>query len=144
MLCFTLKSELKKNILKVDWDNCVSTASQHSSTALVAKFFSSVSWLKLWYMAHLTMVLVARQPCKALYRTLTKPRFVQSICSTCGIESYFEHYTLCHTQICNPQLIVDSLTREGNEIFDYARHAFPVIIILSFLFSILSHLHHTV
>ena len=29
--------ELKKNIPKVDWDTCVSTASQHSSTALAAK-----------------------------------------------------------------------------------------------------------
>ena len=39
---------------------------------------------------------------QALYRTLTKPRFGQSICSTCSIEldgSYFEHYTLCHTPI---------------------------------------------
>ena len=116
--------ELKKNILKVDWDTCVSTASQHSSTALAAKVSSSVSWLKLWDMA------LDHGPCgtaalQALYRTLTKPRFGQSICSTCSIEldeSYFEHYTLCHTPIRNPQLIVDSLTREGNEIFDYARH----------------------
>ena len=43
--------ELKKNILKVDWDTCVSTASQHNSTALAAKMSSSVSWLKLWDMA---------------------------------------------------------------------------------------------
>ena len=43
--------ELKRNILKVDWDTCVSTASQHSSTALAAKVSSSVSWLKLWDMA---------------------------------------------------------------------------------------------
>ena len=116
--------ELKKNILKVDGDTCVSTASQHSSAALAASVSSNVSWLKLWDMA-LDYGPRGTAALQALYCTLTKPRFGQNICSTCDIEldeSYFEHYTLCHTPIRNPQLIVDSLTREGNEIFDYARH----------------------
>ena len=40
--------EVKRRIVKVDWDAYLSTASQHDSTAVAAKISSSVSWMKLW------------------------------------------------------------------------------------------------
>ena len=40
--------EVKRRILKVDWDTCLSTASQRDRTAVAAKISSIVSWMKLW------------------------------------------------------------------------------------------------
>ena len=55
--------EVKRRILKVDWDACLSTASQRDSTAVAAKISSIVSWMKLWDRP-LTMGHVAPLPCK--------------------------------------------------------------------------------
>ena len=111
-------------ILKIDWESCLSTASQHGSTAVAARISSSVSWLKLWDMAldhgpRGTAVL------QALYRTLTKPSFGKSRCSICDMEdvaSHFEHHVVKHTPIQIPERIVQCLLEESPEIFDHARH----------------------
>ena len=116
--------EAKKLILKIDWESCLSTASQHGSTAVAARISSSVSWLKLWDMAldhgpRGTAVL------QALYRTLTKPSFGKSRCSICDMEdvgSHFEHHVVKHTPIQIPERIVQCLLEENPEIFDHARH----------------------
>ena len=75
--------EVKRHILKVDWEACLSTAIQHDSTAVAAKI-SSVLWMKLWDRVS------DHGPCgnaalQALYRALTRPRFGQNVCSICDI-----------------------------------------------------------
>ena len=116
--------EVKRHILKVDWDACLSTASQHDSTAVAAKISSSVSWMKLRDRAldHGPRGTAALQ---ALYRALTRPRFGQNVCSiwdTQPVEAYFEHYTICHTPIHSLELVIDALTSESTDIFEHARH----------------------
>ena len=116
--------EVKRRILKVDWDACLSTASQHESTAVAAKISSSVSWMKLWDRAldHGPRGTAALQ---ALYRALTRPRFGQNVCSICNtqpVETYFEHYTICHMPIHSLELVIDALTSESTDIFEHARH----------------------
>ena len=113
--------EVKRRILKIDWDACLSTASQHDSTAVAAKISSSVSWMKLWDRAldHGPRGTAALQ---VLYRVLTRPRFGQNVCSICDtqpVETYFEHYTICHTPIHSLELVIDALT---SDIFEHARH----------------------
>ena len=98
--------EVKRHILKVDWETCLSTASQHGSTAIAANISSSASWMKHWDMAldHGPHGITALQ---ALYSMLTRPRFCQSISSTCETESeetYFEHYTIL---IHSPELVIE-------------------------------------
>ena len=39
--------EIKKSILKVDWETCLSEATQHNSTAVAASICHSASWLRL-------------------------------------------------------------------------------------------------
>ena len=103
----TSLKEVKNRILKVDWENCITEASQHSSTALAASISSSTSWLKLWDMA------LDYGPCgtaamQALYRTLTKPRLDQNTCAICGDRletSYFDHYT---PSIIHPSIALKS------------------------------------
>ena len=92
--------EVKRDILKVDWETCLSTASRHGSTAVAANISSSASWMKLWDMAldHGPRSTAALQ---ALYSTLTSPRFGQNICSICETEAYFEH--LCNQSHTHPQ-----------------------------------------
>ena len=36
--------------------------------------------------------------------------------------SYFDHYTIHHTPIHSPEIIIDSLVEESREMFDYAHH----------------------
>ena len=43
--------EVKKRILMTDWETCISTASQHNSTAVAANICRSASWLRLWDLA---------------------------------------------------------------------------------------------
>ena len=100
----TTPKEVKKHILKVDWETCVSTAGQRSSTIVAARISSSASWLKLWDVAldHGPQGTSALQP---LYRTITKPKTGQN-CSICGSiveDTYFEHYTINHTPISKPR-----------------------------------------
>ena len=75
----TSLKEVKNRILKVDWENCITEASQHSSTALAA----SISSMKLWDMA-LDYGPRGTAAMQALYRTLTKPRLDQNTCAICG------------------------------------------------------------
>ena len=120
----TSLKEVKNRILKVDWENCITEASQHSSTALAASISSSTSWLKLWDMA-LDYGPRGTAAMQALYRTLTKPRLDQNTCAICGDRletSYFDHYTIHHTPIHSPEIIIDSLVEESREMFDYAYH----------------------
>ena len=119
----TTPKEVKKHILKVDWETCVSTASQHSSTIVAARICSSTSWLKLWDMA-LDHGPQGTSALQALYRTTTKPKTGQN-CSVCGStveDTYFEHYTINHTPISNPELVINCLAKESTKVFDYARH----------------------
>ena len=116
--------EVMRRILKVDWDACLSTASQHDSTAVSAKMSSSVSWMKLWDRAlnHWPRGTAALQ---ALYRALTRPRFGQNGCSICDTqpeETYFEHYMICHMSIHSLELVIHALTSESTDIFEHARH----------------------
>ena len=120
----TSLKEVKNRILKVDWENCITEASQHSSTALAASISSSTSWLKLWDMA-LDYGPRGTAAMQALYRTLTRPRLDQNTCAICGDRletSYFDHYTIHHTPIHSPEIIIDSLVEESREMFDYAHH----------------------
>ena len=120
----TSLKEVKNRILMVDWENCITEASQHSSTALAASISSSTSWLKLWDMA-LDYGPRGTAAMQALYRTLTKPRLDQNTCAICGDRletSYFDHYTIHHTPIHSPEIIIDSLVEESREMFDYAYH----------------------
>ena len=92
----TAQKEIKKSILiKVDWETCLSEATQHNSTAVAASIYHSASWLRLWDMAldHGPRGTAALQ---ALYRRLTRPRIGDlNVCSICKTElsEYFEHYT---------------------------------------------------
>ena len=117
-------NEVKRRILKIDWDACLSIASQHDSTAVAAKISSNVSGMKLWDRA------LDHGPCgtaalQALYHALTRPRFGQNVCLICDtqpVETYFEHYTICHTPIHSLELIIDALTSGSTDIFEHARH----------------------
>ena len=116
--------KVKRCILNVDWDACLSTASQHDITAIAARISSSESWMKLWDRAldHGPRGTAALQ---VLYRALTRPRFGQNVCSICYTqpeETYFEHYTICHTPIHSLELVIDSLISESTDIFEHARH----------------------
>ena len=113
----TSLKEVKNHILKVDWESCITAARQHSSTALAASISSSTSWLKLWDMA-LDYGPRGTAAMQALYRTLTKPTFDQYTCAICGEQletSYFYHYTIHHTSIHSPEIIIDSLMEESSE-----------------------------
>ena len=116
--------EVKRHILKVDWEVCLSKASQHDSTTVASRISSSVSWLKLWdsVLDHGPRGTAALQ---ALYRVLTRPRFGHNVCPICKIEpeeNYFEHHTICHTSINNTELIINALAEESTDIFELARH----------------------
>ena len=118
--------ELKKRILMTDWETCISTASQHNSTSVAANICRSASWLRLWDLA-LDYGPRGTAALQALYRTLTRPDIGQDphVCAVCEVEldvSYFEHYSICHTPISNTKLIIDSLSKESTDVFDYARH----------------------
>ena len=100
----------------------MSTASQHSSTTIAAQISSSSSWLKLWDMVldHGPQGTFALQ---ALYSTITKPKTGHK-CSIYGSvyvveDTYYEHYTINHTSICNPELVIDCLAKESTKVFDY-------------------------
>ena len=77
--------EVKRHILKVDWEVCLSKASQHDSTTVASRISSSVSWLKLWdsVLDHGPRGTAALQ---SLYRVLTRPRFGHNVCPICKIE----------------------------------------------------------
>ena len=101
----------------------MSTASQRNSTIVAAHISSSASWLKLWDMA-LDHGPQGTSALQALYRTITKPKTGQN-CSICGSiveDTYFEHYTINHTPISNPELVIDCLAKESTKVFDCACH----------------------
>ena len=108
----TLK-DVKKQLLKKDWECCVVQASQHASTAVAA----SVSWVKLWDMA-LDYGPHGTKSLKALYRTLTRPSFQCQTCHLCDSEcvSYFNHFVLHHTPISDPELVINSLKNGSPDI----------------------------
>ena len=116
--------EVKRRILKINWDACLSTASQHDSTAVAATISSNVSWIKLWDRAldHGPRGTAALQ---ALYRALTRPRFGLNVCSICDtqpVDTYFEHYTICHTPIHSLEIVIDALTSESTDTFEHTQH----------------------
>ena len=85
-----------------EWETCISTASQHNSTAVAANICRSASWLRLWDMA-LDYGPRGTAALQALYRTLTRPEIGRDphvhVCVVCEVEldvSYFEHYSVCH------------------------------------------------
>ena len=119
----TTPKQVKKHILKVDWETCVSRASQHSSTIIAAQISSSASGLKPWDIA-LDHGPQGTSALQALYRMITKPKTGQncSICDSVVEDTYFEHYTTNHTPISNPELVIDCLAKESTKVFDYARH----------------------
>ena len=119
----TLK-EIKRQVLQMDWEACITEASHHSSTAVASQIAAKASWTKLWDMT------LDHGPCgtcslQAIYRKLTRPQFQSSTCHVCGSEidtPLFHHYTLCHTSISDPELIINSLLSASSDIFVYAKH----------------------
>ena len=91
--------QVKKQILKADWEACLFAASQHQSTTVAARISTCVSWPKLWDMAldHGECGTAALQ---ALFHTLTRPTIGQNICPVCKTQqaeiSHFEHFVTCH------------------------------------------------
>ena len=56
--------EKKREILKTDWDSCITEASNHCSTAIAAQIAANVSWVRLWDMALDYMALVEQSVCR--------------------------------------------------------------------------------
>ena len=117
--------QVKKQILKADWEACLFAASQHRSTTVAARISTCVSWPKLWDMAldHGERGTAALQ---ALFRTLTRPTFGQNTCPVCKTQqteiSHFEHFVTCHTPITSSEFVIDLLTTESQDVFVYAQH----------------------
>ena len=117
--------QVKKQILKADWEACLFAASQHQSTTVAARISTCVSWPKLWDMAldHGERGTAALQ---ALFRTLTRPTFGQNTCPVCKTQqteiSHFEHFVTCHTPITTSEFVIDLLTTESQDVFAYAQH----------------------
>ena len=68
----TLK-EIKRHVLQIDWEACITDASHHSCTAVASRIASETSWMKLWDIA-LDYGPRGSSSLQALYRELTRPQ----------------------------------------------------------------------
>ena len=123
----TSMKQAQKQILRADWEACLTAAGEHQSTTVAAHISTCASWPKLWDMAldHGVHSTDALQP---LFCTLTRPMFGQRICPVCETQqvepSHFEHYITHHTPITNSEFIIDLLANESVDVFidKYAQH----------------------
>ena len=104
--------EKKREILRTDWDSCITEASDHCSMATAAQIAVNVSWMKLW---DITLDHGPRgtECLQAHYRELTRPQFRKGICHLCDTQfqgPYFHHFTLTHTHLSDPEQIITSLS----------------------------------
>ena len=74
----TLK-EIKRQVLQMDWEACITEGSHHSGTAVASQIASKASWMRLWDMA-LDHGASGTRSLQALYRKLTRPQFQPSTC----------------------------------------------------------------
>ena len=119
----TLK-EIKRHVLQIDWEACITDASHHSSTAVASRIASETSWMKLWDIA-LDYGPRGSSSLQALYRELTRPQLQPGVCHLCGTTldtPFFHHYTLYHTPLSDPERIINSLLSASSDIFVYAKH----------------------
>ena len=119
----TLK-EIKRHVLQIDWEACITDASHHSSTAVASRIASETSWMKLWDIA-LDYGPRGSSSLQALYRELTRPQLQPGVCHLCGTTldtPFFHHYTLYHTPLSDPEHIINSLLSASSDIFVYAKH----------------------
>ena len=116
--------EKKRDILKTDWDSCITEASNHCSTAIAAQIAVNVSWVRLWDMA-LDYGPRGTECLQAFYRELTRPQFQKGICHLCDTPfngPYFHHFTLTHTRLSDPEQNISSLSCSHSDIFMYAKY----------------------
>ena len=116
--------EKKKDILRTDWDSCIMKASDHCSTTIAAQIARNVSWVKLWDMA-LDHGPRGTEHLQALYQELTRPQFQKGVCHLCESQfqgPYFNHFTLSHTRLPDPEQIISCLSHSDSDIFMYAKH----------------------
>ena len=119
----TLK-EIKRHVLQIDWEACITDASHHSSTAVASRIASETSWMKLWDIS-LDYGPRGSSSLQALYRELTRPQLQPGVCHLCGTTldtPFFHHYTLYHTPLSDPERIINSLLSASSDIFVYAKH----------------------
>ena len=101
----------KKQLLKRDFKYLLQSASQHSSTKLVAKLATQVSWSKLWDHA---LDLGEKGTCcvQSILRELSCPCFSERLCHLCNghidsNEGFFDHLCKYHQSlVCNELLTV--------------------------------------
>ena len=113
----TLK-EIKRHVLQIDWEACITDASHHSSTAVASRIASETSWMKLWDIA-LDYGPRGSSSLQALYRELTRPQLQPGVCHLCGTTldtPFFHHYTLYHTPPSDPERIINSLLSASSDI----------------------------
>ena len=115
---------VKRHVLQIDWEACITDASHHSSTAVASRIASETSWMKLWDIA-LDYGPRGSSSLQALYRELTRPQLQPGVCHLCGTTldtPFFHNYTLYHTPLSDPERIINSLLSASSDIFVYAKH----------------------
>ena len=96
----------KKQLLKRDFEYLLQSASQHSSTKLVAKLATQVSWSKLWDHA-LDLGEKGTRCVQSILRELSRPCFGERLCHLCNghidsNECFFDHLCKNHQSlVCN-------------------------------------------
>ena len=96
----------KKQLLKRDFEYLLQSASQHSSTKLVAKLATQVSWSKLWDHA-LDLGEKGTRCVQSIPRELSRPCFGERLCHLCNghidsNECFFDHLCKNHQSlVCN-------------------------------------------
>ena len=113
----TLK-EIKRHVLQIDWEACITNGSHHSSTVVASRIASETSWMKLWEIA----LDYGPRGSSSLYRELTRPQLQPGVCHLCGTTldtPFFHHYTLYHTPLSDPERIINSLLSASSV---YAKH----------------------
>ena len=93
----------KTQLLKRDFEYLLQSASQHSSTKLVAKLATQVSWSKLWDHA----LDLGEKGSRSILRELSRPCFGERLCHPCNghfdsNECFFDHLCKNHQSlVCN-------------------------------------------
>ena len=72
--------QVKKQILRADWETCLTAASQHQSSTLAARISTCVSWPKLWDMAfHRERGTAALHAVSDTYQAHNRPEYLSCL-----------------------------------------------------------------